>query len=232
MKLRMGRGAASLNILNFTFISKTFGKPPLLQCGGTISLSGHTEWSLVVRFVWLWCGWFFYIQILILLLSRACPQYFLEVRCKHHIVFKRELFKPSFTYSIKIIITTVSVMLCNTPWSEGHVYILCIYDVKNETSWKQGTLYKTVTQSKIQNKLVSRAIISVLCHCCKWRVGLQPCGIYMFAVGFDHFSKIFHATFPPHWTHQLQLSKIFHATFPPQWTHHLQPLNVVVMGPF
>ena len=65
-------------------------------------------------------------------------------------------------------------MLCNTICREGHVsmkvmsytsyesyYILHMYDVKKET-WEI-----CLTQSKIQNKLVSSAITNELCHCCK-----------------------------------------------------------------
>ena len=93
------------------------------------------------------------------------------------------------------------------------LYFVNIWSVRKETSWKQGNLFKTATKNKEQNKLVSIAISDELVSDVNKSIGYSNVA-YVFSVGpFPHFSKIFRANFPSH------------------WTHHLHPLDVTVMRP-
>ena len=73
-------------------------------------------------------------------------------------------------------VSNVVLPLWITFYSVDTGYIIC----KERKSWKEGSLFKTVAQSKTQNKLISAVISYEICQCCH-RIGwIESRGLYVF----------------------------------------------------
>ena len=160
--------AVRLNILRHTVNINIVWKPPLLRCGRIVQLSYHTECGAAALFVWLWCCCLFVLRykycvavtrktaVFSLSILRRVPTYWrgdfvLTVTRKMTVIAREVLFYVTISGDMRgtaeqrswVRFDGSSVVLL---WWFV-LYVVDMWSVRKESSWKLGNLFQAVPQS-------------------------------------------------------------------------------------